>query len=295
MSGELAATLATRANDDRRHSGSSYDAADAAHEAAVYRLLGRVPGLMAFADHTPPPPTADARLQYIRLLASAARISGTSAFGPAAAQEAEDEAEREARAAAKKASGAGGALDAALAALLRPGSFASSSNKSRVAWSAVAGQREAKAALYRSLVWPARHADAVRAYGLAPPAGVLLFGRELPLNLCTRINMRMPSLLTAAAPGTGKTLLARAAAASLRCAFLPLSIPAVLRAGVGDSERALAAAFGAAEAAAPCLLFIDEVQALFAARGSGDRGGGEEAAMNALLTSQVMLGPCSSG
>jgi SpoVK/Ycf46/Vps4 family AAA+-type ATPase len=82
-------------------------------------------------------------------------------------------------------------------------------------------------------------------------------------------------------PGTGKTLLARAVAGASGARFLPLPIPAILRAGVGDSERALTAAFAAAAASAPCLLFLDELQALFPARGSGDE---EEERMAGMLS-----------
>jgi SpoVK/Ycf46/Vps4 family AAA+-type ATPase len=56
---------------------------------------------------------------------------------------------------------------------------------------------------------------------------------------------------------------------------------------VGDSERALKAAFATAATSAPCLLFLDELQALFPARSSGDD---EEARMAGLLSAVFIAG-----
>jgi len=147
-------------------------------------------------------------------------------------------------------------IPAAVAALLRVTTVA-------VPMDAVTGQDAAKAALAAALM--PRSASAP-----PPPRGILLYGP----------------------PGTGKTLLAKAAATALGARFLALSIPAILRAGVGESERALAAAFNLARAAAPAVLFMDELQALFVSRsGSGGGGGGgdEGARWAASLTSQLLL------
>lgn len=53
--------------------------------------------------------------------------------------------------------------------------------------------------------------------GVRPPSGVLLYG----------------------APGTGKTLLARAVAGTVAANFLSVRVPDILSSGVGDSEKAL--------------------------------------------------------
>jgi SpoVK/Ycf46/Vps4 family AAA+-type ATPase len=45
--------------------------------------------------------------------------------------------------------------------------------------------------------------------------------------------------------------------------FIPLDISEIVQSGVGDSERILAAAFAKAAAASPCMLFLDELQAVF--------------------------------
>jgi SpoVK/Ycf46/Vps4 family AAA+-type ATPase len=153
-----------------------------------------------------------------------------------------------------------GLLDPALAASLRPVATG-------VTFADIAGQAEAKQALKEALILPLRHAATMRRMGLQPPVGVLLYGP----------------------PGTGKTLLAKAVATAMGGRFINLSIPSILRSGVGDSERALAAAFDAAVLAAPSVVFLDEFQALFVNRDSGDSGGDESSRMAAMLTSQLLL------
>lgn len=157
--------------------------------------------------------------------------------------------------------GGGGSIAPALASLLRP-------ERPSVAWEDVGGQVEAKRALHDLLLWPLAHRSAVRALGLQLPTGILLYGP----------------------PGTGKTLLAKAVASSLGARFISISIPSVLRPGVGDSERALAVAFALARASAPCVVFLDEVQALIPARSSGSGGGGDDegARMSELLTATLL-------
>lgn len=46
--------------------------------------------------------------------------------------------------------------------------------------------------------------------------------------------------------------------------FIPLDISEIVQSGVGDSERILASVFAKAAAASPCMLFLDELQAVFA-------------------------------
>jgi DNA polymerase III delta prime subunit len=155
-------------------------------------------------------------------------------------------------------------LLSSLSVLLRP-------SLPRVTWREVVGAAEAKRALHDMLLWPLRHAEAAAALGVTLPTGVLLYGP----------------------PGTGKTLLAKALATAVGARFLAIPIAQILRAGVGESERALVAAFSAAITAAPCVLFLDELQALFGRRsyGSGGRAGGGDDSdrMAALLTSQFLL------
>ena len=60
-------------------------------------------------------------------------------------------------------------------------------------------------------------------------------------------------------PGCGKTKLVRAAASCTGCAFLSASAAEIFSPYVGDSERAVAELFRRARAAAPAILFIDEI------------------------------------
>jgi len=75
-------------------------------------------------------------------------------------------------------------------------------------------------------------------------------------------------------PGTGKTLIARAAACEGGRAFLSVKGPELLDAYVGESERKVREVFGQARGGGPCLLFIDEADALAPRRGNASDGGG---------------------
>jgi SpoVK/Ycf46/Vps4 family AAA+-type ATPase len=63
-------------------------------------------------------------------------------------------------------------------------------------------------------------------------------------------------------PGCGKTFLARAVAGELGARFFALGLNDVLDMWLGESERRLHDAFAAARRAAPCVLFLDELDAL---------------------------------
>ena len=92
----------------------------------------------------------------------------------------------------------------------------------------------------------------LRAAGHKPPSGVLLYGP----------------------PGCGKTCLARAIASSAGCSFLHVSCPKLLSPYLGDSEAAIRRVFACARASAPCVLLLDDIDAIAGARGSGLGGGG---------------------
>jgi len=119
-------------------------------------------------------------------------------------------------------------------------------------WDDVKGQQEAKDALLEAVEWPTRHAGVLRRMGIAPPGGVLLYGP----------------------PGCSKTMLARAVATRVGAAFLSVKGGELLSKFVGDSERAVAGLFAAARRASPCVVFLDEADALAPKRGSGGGGGG---------------------
>ncbi|OKL58777.1 putative AAA domain-containing protein [Talaromyces atroroseus] len=82
-----------------------------------------------------------------------------------------------------------------------------------------------------------------------PPRGVLLHGP----------------------PGCGKTMLANAFAADLGVPFISISAPSVVSGMSGESEKALREHFEEAKKVAPCLIFIDEIDAITPKRESAQR------------------------
>jgi hypothetical protein len=90
-------------------------------------------------------------------------------------------------------------------------------------------------------------------------------------------------------PGTGKTLLAKYLAQSERIGFLAVNFSDVLKGYVGESERAIARLFAQAHSIKPCILFIDELQALFGKKSSGRASGapGPSAMILSQLTSEM--------
>jgi transitional endoplasmic reticulum ATPase len=93
--------------------------------------------------------------------------------------------------------------------------------------------------------------EQARRFGVEPPTGVLLVGP----------------------PGTGKTTVARVLATQAHCSFFPVSAADVTSKWAGESEQSVKRLFERARAAAPAIVFLDEVDALGAARGESDDAG----------------------
>jgi SpoVK/Ycf46/Vps4 family AAA+-type ATPase len=104
----------------------------------------------------------------------------------------------------------------------------------------VGGMVEVKKRLELAFLGPLRNPQLRQLYGKSLRGGLLLYGP----------------------PGCGKTFLARAVAGELGAKFLSLSIVDVLDMWIGNSERNLHELFEAARRNAPCVLFLDEVDAL---------------------------------
>src|SRR6201999_3320653 len=104
----------------------------------------------------------------------------------------------------------------------------------------VGGLEEVKQRLDAAFLAPLRNPELRAFYGKSLRGGLLLYGP----------------------PGCGKTFLARAVAGELGAAFFALGLNDVLDMFMGESERRLHDAFEAARRAAPCVLFLDEVDAL---------------------------------
>jgi cell division protease FtsH len=128
----------------------------------------------------------------------------------------------------------------------------------------VAGVDEAKAEL-AEVVSFLKEPERYRALGARSPKGVLLVGP----------------------PGTGKTLLARAVAGEAGVAFFSISGSEFVEMFVGVGAARVRDLFEQARKAAPCIVFIDELDALGRARGVGPMMGGldeKEQTLNQLLS-----------
>lgn len=80
---------------------------------------------------------------------------------------------------------------------------------------------------------------------------------------------KITGLLLYGPPGTGKTLLARAVAKESGAKVLQVSGSDIYDKYVGESEKNVRAIFSLAAKLSPCVVFIDEADAIFASRGSG--------------------------
>ncbi|KAF9010073.1 P-loop containing nucleoside triphosphate hydrolase protein [Cyathus striatus] len=96
---------------------------------------------------------------------------------------------------------------------------------------------------------PLSHPEVYLHTGVQPPRGVLLHGP----------------------PGCGKTLLANAMAGELGVPFISISAPSIVSGMSGESEKTLRDTFEEAKRIAPCLLFIDEIDAITPKRESAQR------------------------
>jgi transitional endoplasmic reticulum ATPase len=120
----------------------------------------------------------------------------------------------------------------------------------RTTWDDVGGLVEVKRALTETIEWPLRYPELYAAMDLEPTRGVLLSGP----------------------PGTGKTLIARALATACQANFISVKGPELLSKWVGESERGVRETFARARQVAPCVLFLDELDALAPARGASFDG-----------------------
>jgi transitional endoplasmic reticulum ATPase len=86
-------------------------------------------------------------------------------------------------------------------------------------------------------------------------------------------------------PRTGKTSIARILASQARCSFFALTGSELKSKWVGDTERRIRRLFREAREARPAIVFIDEIDAIASARGTGDDGGSRahDSALSQLL------------
>lgn len=132
---------------------------------------------------------------------------------------------------------------------------------SRVTLADVGGMEHVKERLEAAFLAPMRNPELRRLYGKSLRGGLLLYGP----------------------PGCGKTFIARAVAGELGASFLSVGISDILDMYVGNSESNLHEIFQLARRSAPCVVFLDEIDALGQKR-SMTRNSAMRTSVNQLLT-----------
>ena len=134
-----------------------------------------------------------------------------------------------------------------------------------VSWKDIGGLLDTKRELQELIQYPVEYPWKFEKFGMSPPKGVLFYGP----------------------PGCGKTLLAKAVATECQANFISIKGPELLTMWFGESEANVRDVFDKARAAAPCVLFFDELDSVASARGSGgggDGGGASDRVINQILT-----------
>ena len=131
-----------------------------------------------------------------------------------------------------------------------------------VSWDDVGGLDDLKEELKEAVEWPIKYKDAYDYVDVESPKGILLHGP----------------------PGTGKTLIAKALAKMTESNFISIKGPELLSKWVGESEKGVREIFRKARQAAPCIIFLDEVDALVPRR----RSGGSESHVTENVVSQIL-------
>ncbi len=131
-----------------------------------------------------------------------------------------------------------------------------------VSWDDVGGLDALKEELKEAVEWPIKYKDAYDYVDVEAPKGILLHGP----------------------PGTGKTMIAKALAKMTESNFISIKGPELLSKWVGESEKGVREIFRKARQAAPCIIFLDEVDALVPRRGSG----GSDSHVTENVVSQIL-------
>jgi transitional endoplasmic reticulum ATPase len=121
-----------------------------------------------------------------------------------------------------------------------------------VKWQDIGGLEAVKRELQEAIEWPLKYPDLYAKLGHTVPKGILLHG---------------PS-------GTGKTLLAKAVATESEANFISVRGPELVSKWIGESERGIREIFRRARQAAPCVIFLDEMDSIAPTRGMEAGGGG---------------------
>ncbi len=131
-----------------------------------------------------------------------------------------------------------------------------------VTWEDIGGLEEVKNEMKRVVEWPLKFKEIYTAMKAQSPKGIMLYGP----------------------PGTGKTLIAKAVAHESEANFISVKGPEILSKWVGESEKAIREIFRKARQAAPCIIFLDEVDSITPVRGRSTDSGVTERVISQLLT-----------
>uniref|UniRef100_A0A8D8TW64 vesicle-fusing ATPase n=1 Tax=Cacopsylla melanoneura TaxID=428564 RepID=A0A8D8TW64_9HEMI len=139
-----------------------------------------------------------------------------------------------------------------------------------ITWEDIGGLQNVKRELQELVQYPVEHPDKFLKFGMQPSRGVLFYGP----------------------PGCGKTLLAKAIANECQANFISVKGPELLTMWFGESEANVRDIFDKARAAAPCVLFFDELDSIAKSRGGsvGDGGGAADRVINQILTEMDGMG-----
>jgi transitional endoplasmic reticulum ATPase len=116
--------------------------------------------------------------------------------------------------------------------------------KPTINFSDVGGMESVKKEIELKIIKPLLHPELYKAYGKKAGGGILLYGP----------------------PGCGKTYLAKATAGQVNAKFINVGLNDILDMWIGNSEKNLHEIFELARNNTPCVLFIDEIDALGASR-----------------------------
>ena len=122
--------------------------------------------------------------------------------------------------------------------------------------------KKIKQEMKEAVEWPLKNPQSFKRLNIKPPRGVLMYG----------------------APGTGKTMMAKAIANESEANFILVKGPELLSKWVGESEKAVRKIFQKARETAPTIIFFDEIDSITPKRSSSEDNKVTERVVNQLLT-----------